>query len=71
VTCEAPAVAPQQSSLLLTASTIADGRDREIIEGIKRSLADSEAGWLVSHNEAMAEGYAAMKMAKAARDDKA
>jgi predicted transcriptional regulator len=39
-------------------------RELEIIEGIKRGLADVEAGRVVPHDEAMAEIYAAIKAAK-------
>ncbi|MER8880976.1 CopG family ribbon-helix-helix protein [Mesorhizobium sp. M0074] len=35
-------------------------RELEIIEGIKRGLADVEAGRIVSHDKAMAEIYAAI-----------
>lgn len=35
-------------------------RELEIIEGIKRGLADVEAGGIVSHDKAMAEIYAAI-----------
>ena len=40
-------------------------RELEIIEGIKRGLADIEAGRTVPHDEAMAEVYAVIKTAKA------
>ena len=39
-------------------------RELEIIEGIKRGLADVEAGRVVPHDEAMAEVYAAIEAAK-------
>lgn len=45
-------------------------REPEIIEGIKRGLADVEAGRLVPHDEAMAEVHAAIEAAKAAKDGK-
>jgi predicted transcriptional regulator len=46
-------------------------RELEIIEGIKRGLADVEAGRLVSHDEAMAEVYAVIETAKAAKGSEA
>ena len=39
-------------------------RELEIIEGIKRGLADVEAGRIVPHDEAMAEVYTIIKGAK-------
>lgn len=41
-------------------------RELEIIEGVKRGLADMEAGRLVPHPEAMAEIYAAIEAANPA-----
>jgi predicted transcriptional regulator len=38
-------------------------RELEIIDGIKRGMADAEAGRVVSHDEAMAEIYAAIDVA--------
>ncbi len=46
-------------------------RELEIIEGIKRGLADVEAGRVVPHDEAMAELYAAIDAAEAKRGPKA
>jgi predicted transcriptional regulator len=46
-------------------------RELEIIEGIKRGLADVEAGRIVPHDEAMAEIYAAIDAAEAKRKGKA
>ncbi|WP_119391549.1 CopG family ribbon-helix-helix protein [Taklimakanibacter lacteus] len=39
-------------------------RELEIIEGIKRGLADVEAGRVVPHDEAMTEVYDVIKAAK-------
>ncbi|MDW5317289.1 CopG family ribbon-helix-helix protein [Rhizobium sp. PL01] len=38
-----------------------------IIDGIKRGIADVEAGRIVTHDDAMAEIYAAIEEAKAGR----
>lgn len=46
-------------------------RELEIIEGIKRGLADVEAGRVVPHDEAMAEIYAAIDAVEAKRAGKA
>jgi predicted transcriptional regulator len=46
-------------------------RELDIIEGIKRGLADVEAGRIVPHDEAMAELYAAIDAVKAKRAGKA
>lgn len=46
-------------------------RELEIIDGIKRGLADMEAGRLVPHDEAMAELYAVIEAAEAVKDRKA
>lgn len=46
-------------------------RELEIVEGIKRGLADVEAGRVVPHDEAMAELYAAIDAVKAKRAGKA
>ena len=51
-------------------STYVD-RELEIIEGIKRGLADVEAGRVVPHDEAMAEIYAAIDAVEARRGRKA
>ena len=45
-------------------------RELEIIEGIKRGLADVEAGRVVPHDEAMAEIYAAIDAVEAERGRK-
>lgn len=42
-------------------------RELEIIQGIERGLADVEAGNVVSHEDAMAEIYAAIDAASRAR----
>lgn len=46
-------------------------RELEIIEGIKRGLADVEAGRVVPHDEAMAEIYAVIEAVEAERGGKA
>lgn len=46
-------------------------RELEIIEGIKRGLADVEAGRVVPHDEAMAKIHAAIDAIEAKRGDKA
>ena len=45
-------------------------RELEIIEGIKRGMADVAAGRVVPHGKAMAEIYAAIDTAEAQRTDK-
>ncbi|GGB08171.1 CopG family transcriptional regulator [Brucella endophytica] len=45
-------------------------RELEIIEGIKRGMADIEAGRVVPHDEAMAEIYAAIDAVEAKRSAK-
>lgn len=40
-------------------------RELEIIDGIKRGMADAAAGRVVSHDEAMAEIYAVIEAAEA------
>ena len=42
-------------------------RELEIVEGIKRGLADAEAGRVVPHDEAMAEIYAVIEDVKAGK----
>jgi predicted transcriptional regulator len=46
-------------------------RELEIIEGIKRGMADAEADRVVPHDEAMAEIYAVIDTAEAERAGKA
>ncbi|WP_376705905.1 CopG family ribbon-helix-helix protein [Mesorhizobium sp. ISC25] len=46
-------------------------RELEIIEGIKRGIADAAAGRVVPHNEAMAEIDAMIEAAEAKRANKA
>ena len=46
-------------------------RELEIIDGIKRGMADAEAGRVVPHDEAMAELYAVIDAAEAKRAGKA
>ena len=45
-------------------------RELEIIDGIKRGMADAEDGRVVSHDEAMAEIYAGIDVAGAKRASK-
>jgi predicted transcriptional regulator len=42
-------------------------REIEIIEGVKQGMADAAAGRVVPHDEAMAEIYAVIEQAEAAR----
>jgi predicted transcriptional regulator len=46
-------------------------RELEIIDGIRRGMADAEAGRVVSHDEAMAEIHAVIDAAEAKRAGKA
>ena len=46
-------------------------RELEIIDGIKRGMADAAAGRVVPHDEAMAEIYAAIDAAESKRAGKA
>lgn len=46
-------------------------RELEIIEGIKRGMADAAAGRVVPHDEAMAELYGVIGAAEAKRAGKA
>lgn len=46
-------------------------RELEIIEGIKRGMADAEAGRVMSHDEAMAEIEAVIEAVEAKRTGKA
>ncbi|WP_454289669.1 CopG family ribbon-helix-helix protein [Rhizobium arsenicireducens] len=46
-------------------------RELEIIDGIKRGMADAAAGQVVPHDEAMAEIYAAIDAAESKRAGKA
>jgi predicted transcriptional regulator len=46
-------------------------RELEIVEGIKRGMADAEASRVVPHDEAMAEIYAVIDAAEAKRVGKA
>ncbi|AIM02628.1 CopG family ribbon-helix-helix protein [Sinorhizobium meliloti] len=45
-------------------------RELEIIDGIKRGMADAEAGRLVPHEEAMAEIFDVIRKAETAKGDK-
>lgn len=45
-------------------------RELEIIDGIKRGMADAEAGRLVSHEEAMAEIFDVIRKAETGKGDK-
>lgn len=53
-----------KSFLAAEAVTAYVERELEIVEGIKRGLADVEAGRVVPHEEAMAEMYAIIEAAK-------
>lgn len=46
-------------------------RELEIIDGIRRGMADAEAGRVVSHEDAMAELHAVIDAAEAKRAGKA
>jgi len=60
----------RRSKSFLAGEAVAAYVDRElaIIEGVKRGLADMEAGQLVPHDEAMAEIYAAIDAADPASE---
>ncbi|MGK9201594.1 CopG family ribbon-helix-helix protein [Sinorhizobium meliloti] len=45
-------------------------RELEIIDGIKRGMADAEAGRLVPHEEAMVEIFGLIRKAEAGKGDK-
>jgi predicted transcriptional regulator len=62
----------QRSKSFLAGEAVAAYVDREleIIEGIKRGMADAEAGRVVAHDEAMAEIYAVIVAAEAKRAGK-
>ncbi|OWJ66963.1 CopG family ribbon-helix-helix protein [Inquilinus limosus] len=66
------AVGTRRSKSFLAGEAVAAYVDREleIIEGIKRGVADAESGRIVPHDEAMAEIYAAIEAAEAKRSDK-
>lgn len=59
----------RRSKSYLAAEAVSSYVDREleIIDGIKRGLADVEAGRVVPHDEAMAEVHAVIKTAKGGR----
>ena len=61
----------RRSKSFLAAEAVSAYVDREldIIDGIKRGMADAEAGRVVSHDEAMAEIDAAIDAAEAGRAD--
>ena len=63
----------RRSKSFLAAEAVSAYVDREldIIDGIKRGMADAEAGRVVSHDEAMAEIDAAIDAAEAGRADEA
>jgi predicted transcriptional regulator len=63
----------QRSKSFLAGEAVAAYVDREleIIDGIKRGLADAEAGRVVPHDQAMSEVYAAIEAAGAKRAGKA
>ena len=60
----------RRSKSFLAGEAVAAYVDRElaIIEGVKRGLADMEAGRLVPHDEAMTEIYAAIDAANPASE---
>ncbi|MDX8440436.1 CopG family ribbon-helix-helix protein [Mesorhizobium australafricanum] len=62
----------RRSKSFLAAEAVSDYVDREleIIEGIKRGLADAKAGRLVSHDEAMIEIDATIEAAETKRAGK-
>jgi predicted transcriptional regulator len=57
----------QRSKSFLAGEAVAAYVDREleIIDGIKRGMADAAAGRVIPHDEAMAEIYAVIEEAKA------
>ncbi|WP_159589025.1 CopG family ribbon-helix-helix protein [Chelativorans xinjiangense] len=59
----------KRSKSFLAAEALAGYVDREldIIEGIRRGLADAEAGRVVEHDEAMAELYAVIEAAESGK----
>ena len=61
------ATATQRSKSFLAAEAVSAyvKRETEIIEGIKRGMADIEAGRVIPHDEAMAELYAVIDAAEA------
>lgn len=63
------AVGTRRSKSFLAGEAVAAYVDREleIIEGIRRGMADAETGRIVPHDEAMAEIYAAIDAAEAKR----
>ncbi|MET0940518.1 MAG: CopG family ribbon-helix-helix protein [Mesorhizobium sp.] len=63
----------RRSKSFLAAEALADYADREleIIAGIKRGMADAEAGRVVPHDQAMAEIYAVIDAAEVKRAGKA
>ena len=63
----------QRSKSFLAGEAIAAyvERELEIIDGIKRGMADTAGGRVVSHDDAMAEIYAVIDAAEAKRVDKA
>ena len=65
------AIDTKRSKSYLAAEAVAAyvKREREIVEGIKRGLADVEAGRVVSHNEAMNEVYAVIDDTRKAHEE--
>ena len=63
----------RRSKSFLAAEALADYADREleIIAGIKRGMADAEAGRVVPHDQAMEEIYAVIDAAEVKRASKA
>jgi predicted transcriptional regulator len=66
------AIDTRRSKSFLAGEAVAAYVDREleIIDGIKRGMADADAGRVVPHDEAMAEIYAVIEAAEAKRIDK-
>jgi predicted transcriptional regulator len=66
------AIDTRRSKSFLAGEAVAAYVDREleIIDGIKRGMADADAGRVVPHDQAMAEIYAVIEAAEAKRIDK-
>ncbi|AGG72550.1 CopG family ribbon-helix-helix protein [Sinorhizobium meliloti] len=66
------ASATSRSRSFLAGEAVAAYVDRElaIIDGIKRGMADAEAGRLVPHEEAMAEIFDVIRKAETGKGDK-
>jgi predicted transcriptional regulator len=53
-----------ESSLLDEAVEAYVGREMEVLDGIRRGLADAKAGYVISHEDAVAEMRAVVEDAK-------